>query len=84
MKHVRVDPRSERHRLPDLDKSMPHIKRALDAGQGVSLHCMQSFHRAPVAAAAAYTRVTGAIATVYAFLIRSLVAATSQIKYFSV
>ena len=59
VKHVRVDPRSETFRQRELDQAMHLIQKALLAGQDVILHCMQSFHRAPVAAAAAYRRVAG-------------------------
>ena len=65
--HVRVDPRSERFRQPELDKAMPYIQRARANVQDVIFHCMQSFRRAPVAAAAAYRRVTGGSATVRTF-----------------
>ena len=81
-KHVRVDPRSERFRQRELDEAMPHIQEALENGHDVIFHCMQSFHRAPVAAAAAYRRVTGESATVRTFFMKTFVAATSQIKYF--
>ena len=67
-KHVRVDPRSERFRQRELDEAMPYIQKALDNGQDVIFHCMQSFHRAPVVAAAAYRRATGGSATVPTFL----------------
>ena len=82
--HVRVDPRSPQYRQRELDQAMQYIQKALHGGQDVIFHCMQSFHRAPVAAAAAYRRVTGGSATVHAFLIKSFVAATSQTKYLSV
>ena len=84
VKHVRVDPRSETYRQRELDQAMQPIQNALLAGQDVIFHCLQSFHRAPVAAAAADRRVTGGSATVHTFLIKSFVAATSQIKYFFV
>ena len=80
-RHVRVDPRSERYRQPELHAAMPYIRNALPNGQDVIFHCMQSFHRAPVTAAAAYRRVTGAIATVRTCVMKPFVAATSQIKY---
>ena len=67
-KHVRVDPRSERFRQPELDQAMSYIQKALANGRGVISHCMQSFHRAPVVAAAAYRRVTGGSATVRTLL----------------
>ena len=66
--HVRVDPRSERFRQRELDTAVPLIQTALINGQDVIFHCMQSFHRAPVAAAAAYRRATGGSATVRTFL----------------
>ena len=56
---VRVDPRSKTYRQRELDQALPKIQDALLAGQDVIFHCMQSFHRAPVTAAAAYRRVTG-------------------------
>ena len=80
--HVRVDPRSERFRQRELDEAVPWIQTVLGKGQDVVFHCMQSFHRAPVAAAAAYRRVTGGSATVRTFFMKTCVAATSQIKYF--
>ena len=67
-KHVRVDPRSERLRQRELDHAVPLIQTALINGQDVIFHCMPSFHRAPVTAAAAYRRVTGESATVEHFL----------------
>ena len=84
VKHVRVDPRSETFRQRELDQAMQYIQKALHGGQDVIFHCMQSFHRAPVAAAAAYRRVTGGSATVHTCFMKSFVAATSQIKYFFV
>ena len=66
--HVRVDPRSPLYRQRELDQAIKPIQDALLAGQDVIFHCMQSFHRAPVAAAAAYRRVTGGSATVPTFL----------------
>ena len=80
--HVRVDLRSEKLRQRELDQAMQYILKALHGGQDVIFHCMQSSHRAPVAAAAAYRRVTGGSATVRTFLMKSFVAATSQINYF--
>ena len=67
-KHVRVDPRSERFRQRELDEAVPYIQEALESGHDVIFHCMQSFHRAPVTAAAAYRRVTGGCATERTFL----------------
>ena len=82
---VRVDPRSPVYRQRELDQAMQYIQKALHGGQDVIFHCMQSFHRAPVTAAAAYRRVTGGSATVHTFFfMKSFVAATSQIKYFLV
>ena len=80
---LRVGPRSEMHRQPELDQALPHIKKAVEAGQGVILHWQQPFHRAPVAAAAAYRRVTVGRGLVFAFVMRSFVAATSQSNCFS-
>ena len=82
--HVRVDPRSPQYRQLELDQAMQYIQNALHGGQDVIFHCMQSFHRAPVAAAAVYRRVTGGSATVHTCFMKSFVAATSQIKYFFV
>ena len=82
--HVRVDPRSPQYRQLELDQAMQYIQKALHGGQDVIFHCMQSFHRAPVAAAAAYRRVTGGSATVHTCFMEAFVAATSQIKYFLV
>ena len=79
---VRVDPRSETYRQRELDQALPKIQDALLAGQDVIFHCMQSFHRASVAAAAAYRRVMGGSATVHTCLMKSFIAATSPIKYF--
>ena len=84
VKHVRVGPRSETFRQRELDQAMQSIQNALLAGQDVIFHCMQSFHRAPVAAAAAYRRVTGGSASVHTCCMTAVVAATSQIKYFLV
>jgi len=84
VKHVRVDVRSETFRQRELDQAIKPIQDALLAGQDVIFHCMQSFHRAPVAAAAAYRRVTGGSATVHTCFMEAFVAATSQIKYFLV
>ena len=81
---VRVDPRSKTYRQRELDQALPKIQDALLAGQDVIFHCMQSFHRAPVTAAAAYRRVTGGSATVHTCCMTAVVAATSQIKYFLV
>ena len=61
--HVRVDPRSPQYRQRELDQAMQYIQKALHGGQDVIFHCMKSFHRAPVAAAAVYRRVTGGGAT---------------------
>ena len=66
-RHVRVDPRSERFRQRELDTAVPLIQTALINGQDVIFHCMQSFHRAPVTAAAAHRRVMGGCATVRTF-----------------
>ena len=82
VKHVRVDPRSETFRQRELDQAMHLIQKALLAGQDVIFNCMQSFHRAPVTAAAAYRRTTGGSATVHTCFMEAFVAATSQIKYF--
>ena len=84
VKHVRVDPRSEKFLQRELDQALPKIQDALLAGQDVIFHCMQSFHRAPVTAAAAYRRVTGGSATVQTCRMTAAVAATSQIQYFFV
>ena len=81
---VRVDPRSKTYRQRELDQALPKIQDALLAGQDVIFHCMQSFHRAPVTAAAAYRRVTGGSASVHTCCMTAVVAATSQIKYFLV
>ena len=78
---MRVDPRSKTYRQRELDQALPKIQDALLAGQDVIFHCMQSFHRAPVTAAAAYRRVTGGSATVHTCCMTAVVAATSQIKY---
>ena len=61
---VRVDPRSKTYRQRELDQALPKIQEALLAGRDVIFHCNQSFHRAPVTAAAAYRRVTGGSASV--------------------
>ena len=82
--HLRVDPRSETFRQRELDQAMHQIQNALLNGQDVIFHCMQSFHRAPVTAAAAYRRTTGGSATVHTCFMEAFVAATSQIKYFLV
>ena len=82
--HVRVDPRSREYRQLELDQAMQYIQKALHGGQDVIFHCMQSFHRAPVTAAAAYRRVTGGSASVHTCCMTAVVAATSQIKYFLV
>ena len=79
---VRVDPRSKTYRQRELDQAVPKIQDALLAGQDVIFHCMQSFHRAPVTAAAAYRRVTGGSASVHTCCMTAVVAATSQIKFF--
>ena len=79
---VRVDPRSKTYRQRELDQALPKIQDALLAGQDVIFHCMQSFHRAPVTAAAAYRRVTGGSASVHTCCMTAVVAATSQIKLF--
>ena len=77
-------PALPQYRQRELDQAMQYIQKALDGGQDVIFHCMQSFHRAPVAAAAVYRRVTGGSATVHTCFMKSFVAATSQIKYFFV
>ena len=82
--HLRVDPRSETFRQRELDQAMQPIQNALLKGKDVIFHCMQSFHRAPVTAAAAYRRTTGSSATVHTCFMEAFVAATSQIKYFLV
>ena len=79
---VRVDPRSATYRQLELDQALQKIQDALLAGQDVIFHCVQSFHRAPVTAAAAYRRVTGGSASVHTCCMTAVVAATSQIKYF--
>ena len=81
---VRVGPRSATYRQRELDQALQKIQDALLAGQDVIFHCVQSFHRAPVTAAAAYRRVTGGSATVHTCCMTAVVAATSQIKYFLV
>ena len=81
---VRVDPRSATYRQRELDQALQKIQDALLAGQDVIFHCVQSFHRAPAAAAAAYRRMTGGSATVHTCFMEAFVAATSQIKYFLV
>ena len=82
--HVRVDPRSCTYRQRELDQALPKIQEALLAGRDVIFHCNQSFHRAPVTAAAAYRRVTGGSASVHTCCMTAVVAATSQIKCFVV
>ena len=79
---VRVDPRSKTYRQRELDQALPKIQDALLAGQDVIFHCVQSFHRAPVTAAAAYRRVTGGSASVHTCCMAAVVAAASQIKFF--
>ena len=64
--HVRVDPRSPQYRQRELDQAMQYILKALHGGQDVIFHCMQSSHRAPVAAAAACRRMAGGVAMVHA------------------
>jgi len=61
---VRVDPRYEDGRQRQLDKAMPHIAAALEAGLDVVIHCNQSFHRCPVTLAAVFRRLTGCSAAV--------------------
>ncbi len=82
--HVRVDPRSSTYRQRELDQALPKIQEALLAGRDVIFHCNQSFHRAPVIAAAAYRRMTGGNAAVHTCCMTAVVAATSQTKCFLV
>ena len=64
---VRVDPRSgNSKRQLELDQALPTVQAALDRGEDVVVHCMQSFHRGPVVAAAVYKRLTGKSAWVHA------------------
>ena len=77
-------PASKTYRQRELDQALPKIQEALLAGRDVIFHCNQSFHRAPVIAAAAYRRMTGGSAAVQTCCMTAVVAATSQIKYFLV
>ena len=59
LRHFKVDARDTQGRQAALEAALPAVEAALREGKDVLLHCMNSFHRAPVVAAAFHKRLTG-------------------------
>jgi hypothetical protein len=54
-----VDPRSKHERGPSFDAAVPVVKRTLESGHDVVVHCRQSYHRGPLVCAVLMQAICG-------------------------